>query len=55
MKTSLNDSERKDLTRDNLEAAVEIRKPSTAPFIVGTINFTDLQVLLLTLLPQSNN
>ncbi len=38
MKTSLNYLERKDLTRDNLEAVcVEIRKPSTAPFIVGTI------------------
>ena len=38
VKTSLNYLERKDLTRDNLEAiCVEIRKPSTAPFIVGTI------------------
>ena len=34
----INYLERKDLTRDNLEAiCVEIRKPSTAPFIVCTI------------------
>jgi hypothetical protein len=38
VKTSLNYLERKDLTRDNLEAVcVEILKPSNAPFIVGTI------------------
>ncbi len=38
VKNSLNFFERKDLIRDNLEAVfIEIHKPSSASFIVGTI------------------
>ena len=38
VKNSINCFERKDLSRDTLEAVfIEIHKPSSAPFIVGTI------------------
>ncbi len=54
IRNSIKYFERIDLTRDNLEAVcIEVNKPSSASFIVGTIY--RLQVLLLTLLPILSN